>query len=143
VPEHVERITDVVDRRIVEMHDWAKNLFYHPGMRGRTSIKIVMDALWRSDAELRGQFEEWTALVGDVNADPYSALPAVVIAGVPQEVHEGTGAMKAYQEMMYGAEKHDPATKAKWAEMLEQYCRLDTLSMVLIYEYWKRVTRQA
>jgi len=48
--------------------------------------------------------------------------------------------MKAYQEMMYGEEKHIPATKAKWAGLLQQYCRLDTLSMVLIYECWRRVS---
>ena len=40
--------------------------------------------------------------------------------------------------MMYGVEKNDPIAKTQWRELLLQYCKLDTLSMVLIFEYWKR-----
>jgi hypothetical protein len=46
--------------------------------------------------------------------------------------------MRAYQEMMYGADKNDPDARAKWSALLTQYCRLDTLSMVLILEHWRR-----
>ena len=52
VPELIEWMTDVVENRIVDMHDWAKNDYYHPGMRGRTSIKVVLDALWKSDGAM-------------------------------------------------------------------------------------------
>ena len=48
VPELVEWMNDVVERRIVDLHDWARCDYYNPGMRGRTSIKVVLDALWRS-----------------------------------------------------------------------------------------------
>jgi hypothetical protein len=48
--------------------------------------------------------------------------------------------MRAYEAMMYGAEKNDPDAKAKWRKLLLQYCELDTLSMVLIFEYWRRAT---
>jgi hypothetical protein len=48
--------------------------------------------------------------------------------------------MRAYQEMMYGADKHDPLVRAKWGELLRRYCALDTLSMVLIFEHWRRLT---
>lgn len=34
-------------------------------------------------------------------------------------------AMQAYQEMMYGEHKSDPATRERWATLLKQYCRLD------------------
>jgi hypothetical protein len=57
-----------------------------------------------------------------------------------QDVHEGTGAMKAYQEMMYGVSAHDIGARSQWAQLLRQYCALDTLSMVLILEHWRRVT---
>jgi hypothetical protein len=46
--------------------------------------------------------------------------------------------MRAYQEMMYGADKNDPAKKDMWAGLLQRYCELDTLSMVLILEHWRR-----
>jgi len=138
VPELVDWMADVVENRIVDMHDWAKNDYYNPGMRGRTSIKVVLDALWKSDGAMRKQFEAWTGMAADESRDPYASLPPVEISGVLQDVHEGTGAMRAYQEMMYGADKNDPAVKDMWAGLLQRYCELDTLSMVLILEHWRR-----
>ncbi|MDQ6770340.1 MAG: DUF2779 domain-containing protein [Gemmatimonadota bacterium] len=138
VPELVEWMTDVFERRIVDMHEWARRDYYHPGMRGRTSIKVVLDALWKSDAAMRTQFEAWTGLPADASRDPYASLPPVEISGVMQDVHEGTGAMRAYQEMMYGTNKNDPAVADMWSGLLKRYCELDTLSMVLILEHWRR-----
>jgi hypothetical protein len=34
-------------------------------MKGRTSIKVVLDALWKSDPAMRAQFAEWTAWPAD------------------------------------------------------------------------------
>jgi hypothetical protein len=50
--------------------------------------------------------------------------------------------MRAYQEMMYGAEKHDPAARTGWRNVLEQCCPLDKLSMVLILEHWRPERRR-
>lgn len=142
-PELTAWMHDVVERRIVDLHAWARCHYYNPGMRGRTSIKVVLDALWRSDPAMRAQFAEWTGLSADNVLDPYNALPPVEIAGKMQDVHEGTGAMRAYQEMMYGADKNDLAVKEKWASLLRQYCSLDTLSMVLILDHWRRLVASA
>jgi hypothetical protein len=138
VPELIDWMTDVFENRIVDLHDWARRDYYNPGMRGRTSIKVVLDALWKSDAVMRKQFEAWTGLVADDSRDPYASLPPVEISGVSQDVHEGTGAMRAYQEMMYGTDKNDPEVTAMWSGLLQRYCALDTLSMVLILEHWRR-----
>ncbi len=138
VPELIAWMKDVCDNRIVDLHQWALRDYYHPGMRGRTGIKVVLDALWKSDGVMRKQFEGWTGLVADQSRDPYASLPPVEISGVLQDVHEGTGAMRAYQEMMYGADKNDPAVTAMWSGLLQRYCALDTLSMVLILEHWRR-----
>jgi hypothetical protein len=48
-PEIVAWIDDVVSHRVVDLHAWAKHDYYHPEMRGRTSIKVVLDALWKND----------------------------------------------------------------------------------------------
>jgi Domain of unknown function(DUF2779) len=138
VPELVAWMTDVVENRIVDLHDWALHDYYNPGMRGRTGIKVVLDALWKSDALMRKQFEAWMGMVAVESRDPYASLPPVEISGVVQDVHEGTGAMRAYQEMMYGADKNDPEKREMWAGLLQRYCELDTLSMVLILEHWRR-----
>ena len=138
VPDLVHWMTDVFERRIVDLHDWARCDYYHPGMGGRTSIKVVLDALWRSDAIMRRQFLEWSGLTEAPADDPYTALPPVEIDGKPERVHEGTGAMQAYQRMMYGEHTGDAVIRDRWATLLKQYCRLDTLSMVLILEHWRR-----
>jgi len=139
-PELAAWIADVNDRRMVDMHPWAQKDFHHPAMGGRTSIKVVLDALWGSDETMRAQFVEWTGLPADPSRDPYASLPPLEINGNLQDVVEGTGAITAYEAMMYGVEKNDLVAKAQWRELLLQYCKLDTLSMVLIFEYWKRVT---
>jgi hypothetical protein len=126
--------------RIFDLHKCATNDFYHPGMGGRTSIKVVLDALWKSDAVMRDQFAQWTGRRVSAAEDPYHALPALVIDDVEQDVREGTGAIRAYEAMMYGVEKNDPDAKAKWRRLLLQYCELDTISMVLVFEYWRRIT---
>lgn len=138
VPDLVSWLADVFERRIVDLYEWACRDYYHPAMGGSASIKVVLEALWRTDPAMRRQFVEWSGLTDAPAADPYHALPRVEIAGALREVREGTGAMQAYQEMMYGEHKSDAATRERWAMLLKQYCRLDTLSMVLILEHWRR-----
>jgi len=133
-------VDDLAKSRIVDLHEWAKSDFFHPVMRGRTGIKHVMDAIWPNDPAMRAQFIQWTGLPANTATSPYASLPPIEIKGVLQNVHEGTGAMRGYQEMMYGSDRRDPAVRAGWAHLLRQYCGLDTLSMLLIVEHWRRLT---
>ena len=107
-------------------------------MRGRTSIKVVLDALWKSDPVMRDQFAVWTRRPASELEDPYHALPSLEINGVVQDVREGIGAVRAYEAMMYGVERTDDEAKRAWRELLLEYCKLDTLSMVLVFEHWRR-----
>lgn len=124
--------------RILDMNKLTVDAFFHPRMGGRSSIKVVLDALWKSDALVRSRYETLTGRTADPTVDPYSLLPPVTINGVRHQVVEGTGAMRAYQAMMYGVERSDEEAKGKWRDLLLQYCQLDTLAMVLIWEYWER-----
>jgi hypothetical protein len=124
--------------RILDLNQVTRDHFFHPAMGGRTSIKVVLDALWRSDAAMRARFTEVTRHPADADQDPYHALPELEINGKPQAVVEGTSAICAYEAMMYGAERNEPATKTAWETLLKQYCALDTLAMVLIWEHWRR-----
>lgn len=137
VPELVKWLESVEDR-IVDLHDWAKADYYHPGMGGRTSIKVVIDALWNSDRQMREQFQQLTGIAPNDAVDPYHALPSISIDAADRSVRDGTAAMRAYDAMMYGPGRDDPETKTRWARLLKQYCHLDTLSMVLILEHWRR-----
>jgi hypothetical protein len=66
-------------------------------------------------------------------------LPPIEIANSKEVVRDGTGAMKAYQEMMYGQYRHDKEKRALWTALLKQYCKLDTLAMVVVWEYWRKL----
>ncbi len=127
--------------RQVDMLKLCREHYFHPGMGGSNSIKAVLDAIWRTSPAMRARFTELSGRAGDAALGPYASLPSATIAGAEQAVAEGTGAMRAYFAMVYGAERDDRAAADRWAELLLRYCELDTLAMVLIWEHWGRVTR--
>jgi hypothetical protein len=69
---------------------------------------------------------------------PYKTLPPLEIGGTILAVAEGTGAIRAYEAMVYGLEKEEAETKEKWKRLLLQYCKLDSLSMFFVWQHWKR-----
>jgi hypothetical protein len=69
---------------------------------------------------------------------PYESLPPLEINGTKVAVAEGTGAIRAYEAMVYGVERNDPASREKRKRLLLQYCKLDTLSMYLVCHHWTR-----
>ncbi len=127
------------DGRLVDMNALCAAGFFHPAMKGRTSIKKVLDAIWKTDAVVRARCAEWTGRAAD-ETDPYLALPRAQIGGTELHVVDGTGAMTAYQEMLYGASRADTERHRAWQQLLRQYCALDTLAMVLIWDFWRRQT---
>lgn len=124
--------------RILDLHDVCRRHYFHPIMGRRTSIKNVLEAVWSSFPEVRRRFEEIEGYPGDPESGPYAALPPIRIGGRTEVVAEGTGAIRAYEAMMYGLERDEPETREAWRDLLLQYCRLDTLAMVLIWEHWMR-----
>ena len=51
-------------------------------------------------------------------------------------VRDGTGAMRAYQDMLYGLRRTDERYRAAFKDTLLQYCKLDTLAMVMVWVHW-------
>jgi len=127
--------------RLLDMLKLCRAFYYHPGMGGSNSIKAVLDALWKASPELRARFVALAGREGDPGKGPYATLPPLLIDQEEESVTEGTGAMRAYFAMAYGVEKDDPAAKDNWARLLLEYCKLDTLAMLLIWEHWERLTR--
>ncbi len=126
--------------RIVDMCALAKDGYFHPEMKGSLSIKYVVPAIWRNDPELRKVpwFQKYAATKDGVVLNPYATLPPLPIGEKDELVNEGTGAMRAYQAMLYGQEGSDAKTKESWKRLLLQYCELDTMAMVIIFEHWWR-----
>lgn len=122
-----------------DMMEIAKAHYFHPMMKGSLSIKYVLPAVWSADKKLRAspEFSKYGKL--DANGallSPYATLPPVQIAGIEVAVQEGTSAVIAYQEMLFGLGKKDPEARKKYAQLLLEYCKLDTNAMVLIWRHW-------
>jgi hypothetical protein len=131
-------IERVIDHRIVDLCRLCEKEFFHPGMRGRVSIKVVLDTLWKADATMRARYVEWSGQAADPGVGPYEGLPPVRVAGRELNVADGTGAMQAYTAMLYGVERDEPDVRTAWEGLLRRYCELDTLAMVLIWDHWRR-----
>jgi len=125
--------------RLVDMNQLTVKNYFHPLMKGRTSIKVVCDALWKTSPQLRAQYPEYVKLGGKEVLSPYKTLPPLEIGGTMVAVAEGTGAIRAYEAMVYGLEKEDVKTKEKWKRLLLQYCKLDSLSMFFVWQHWRRL----
>ncbi len=136
----LDRITVDENPRIVDLHDLAKDHYFHPVMKGSLSIKYAVRAAWGENESLRKnplfakyvKYDEHGRLL-----DPYMALPRLPIGEKEEVVREGTGAMRVYQEMMFGKAKDDPDLRETYRQLLLQYCELDTLAMVFLWLHWR------
>jgi hypothetical protein len=55
---------------------------------------------------------------------------------ISETVKEGSGAMRAYQEMLFGKGKTDANRRERLKQELLNYCQLDTMAMVIIWKHW-------
>ena len=134
--------------RLIDMNAFTLKNYFHPYMKGRTSIKKTLPAIWNHNPYLHevAWFKPYVMHneVGLIQ-DPYSTLKikfATDFMGFPPAdgeadnsedvVSDGGAAMKAYQDMMFG----NPSNKLKLKQQLLEYCKLDTMAMVIIYHHW-------
>lgn len=125
------------DERVIDLCALARESYFHPDMNGRVSIKAVFPAVWRANPEVRrlSCFRDF----GQTD-DPYQALPPLPVAeGEEEVVREGTGAIRIYQDLMFGLARAEPATRRNYRKLLLQYCHLDTAAMVAIWWHWAGV----
>ena len=130
--------------RIRDLHQLALAHYFHPAMQGRTSIKVVLPAVWRSSAALRGH--PWFAAYLQLDAqgipcDPYKSLPPLPLGdaeGDEDAITDGTGAIRVYQDLIFRHEA-DPQFRENRRRLLLQYCELDTAAMVMIWRHWSGV----
>ncbi len=121
--------------RIRDLHDLAYAHYFHPAMKGRTSIKVVLPAVWQSDEKLRNHplFRHYLKTENGTSLDPYKALPALPLGQDSVAVREGTGAIRVYQDLIFN---QDVANRENRRELLWQYCQLDTAAMLMIWMHW-------
>lgn len=125
--------------RIRDLHELALAHYFHPEMLGRTSIKVVLPAVWRHNQKLRVHpwFSRYAAAAPDGSPlDPYKTLPSLPFGDGNEDedsaVVDGTGAIRVYQDLIFRRES-DQQFREK---LLKQYCELDTAAMVMIWMHW-------
>ena len=81
--------------------------------------------------------------------DPYKLLPRMfqdvsekdfALLSESDELRDGGAALTAYARMQF--EEMTEYERAEIQKALLQYCELDTLAMVMIYEGWREMVRQ-
>jgi hypothetical protein len=137
----IEALTAPENSRVVDLCALAKDYYFHPSMKGSLSIKQVLPAVWGADANLRADPLFLKYARRDDHGEllnPYATLPPLPIGETEEVVKEGTGAMRVYQEMMFGRAKDDPGRRETYRRLLLQYCELDTAAMFAICLHWIR-----
>ncbi|MDX2127864.1 MAG: DUF2779 domain-containing protein [Chloroherpetonaceae bacterium] len=136
--ESTAKIEGVSDGRMVDMNKLCFDYFFHPMMKGSTSIKAVLPAVWKDGVFLHelSWLKKYVKVEKGEVLSPYKALESIEIFERAERVEEGMGAMRAYEEMIYGRSAAHPEKKQKWEQLLLEYCKLDTLAMVIIWKYW-------
>jgi len=138
--------------RQIDLNELALKYYFHPKMGGRTSIKVTLPAVLseKTKTTIALLVENSFYKIDDNGTliDPYKTLPTISINNVEinddkiesvlktLNIHNGGVAMTAYREMMFGFGKNNTEAKTKIKNALLQYCKLDTLAMVIIWKHW-------
>ncbi|GHU02992.1 hypothetical protein FACS1894147_06160 [Spirochaetia bacterium] len=109
-PDLSEHLMNIHDRIVDLIVPFRSHYYYDRGFKGRSSIKLVLPALFPDDPEL-----DYKALHG---------------------IHNGGEAMNAFLDL----HKKTPEEIAETRADLLAYCRLDTLAMVKILDKLHEVT---
>lgn len=129
--------------RIRDLHKLAERHYFHPDMLGRTSIKVVLPAIWKHQDHIRNHpwFADYQIEKDNPGwDDPYKALPPLPLGDPENETEEdlvsdGTGAIRVYQQLLFAADLTE-GVKINHKKLLLQYCKLDTAAMVMIWLHW-------
>jgi hypothetical protein len=113
----------LVSGRLFDLHGLCFQHYFHPLMAGRTSIKAVLPAVWSVESPIKTQppHDEFPA-----EKDPYAVLKD---RGM---ISDGCLAMEGYLKV----QGSDMVTSKAAAHELIDYCRIDTLAMAFVFEYW-------
>lgn len=139
----LDEITRQDNPRIVDLCALAKEYYFHPIMKSSLSIKDVLAAAWATNSNLRANpfFNKYVKYDNNETLlAPYESLPPLPIGEKDEVVREGTGAMRVYQDMMFGSAREDVALRESYRALLLQYCELDTKAMVFIWMHWQQRT---
>jgi hypothetical protein len=123
----------------IDMNDITLEHYFHPDMQGKTSIKRTLPAIWNNNAYLHSipWLRKYLLMKDGQVQSPYETLSDDMSDSEKNDaVKEGTAAMRAYYDMLYGRGKSSPTEKEKIKSALLKYCALDTTAMYIIWRHW-------
>lgn len=150
-------------RDMVDLLKLVKQYYYHPLMKGSNSLKYVLPAVLNSSDYLQEKYSQpiyginsvirslnyedgWIWIRKDSGGgviNPYDLLPPL-FEGIDDEqieqflmksnIQEGGAAMTAYARMQFT--RITDLERDRIVRGLLKYCELDTLAMVMLWEYW-------
>lgn len=142
------------ERKMIDLCDIVKKYFYHPDLKGSNSIKAVLPTVIKisdyikqkyakpiSEIELNSKnFKKNHIWIKNDIYDPYESLPKPDFSkiknpiGMIEKLNNGGEALMAYAKIQYFNMSNDERNILK--DSLLKYCELDTLAMVIIYEFF-------
>lgn len=132
--------------KFVDLDSVTRSHYFHPLMKNRTSLKVVVAAIWTSFSYLHHVPYFRPYLVSNSSngqiSSPYSSLPKQIIGDRPISISDGNSAMLAYLEIVCGQAKNNPKSIERWLQLLRQYCCLDTMAMIMIWHHWQTQTQK-
>lgn len=155
-------------RSMVDLCKLVKDYFYDPRTKGSNSIKAVLPSVLSRSEYLQNKYSQaiygknsiiksknfdngWIWIKHDENSnviDPYKLLPKLfddidsdlADAFITEDsINSGGAALTAFAKIQF-VEMTD-LERAHIIKGLLKYCELDTLAMVMIYEYWLDLLR--
>ncbi|QDO95303.1 DUF2779 domain-containing protein [Formosa sediminum] len=149
-------------RDMIDLYRVVKDYYYHPITEGSISIKAILPAVLNSSMFLKEKYanpiEDIQVTSKNFNEDhafitikdglvisPYKTLPALFedwsenqledLVSEMSSISDGGAALTAYSKLQF--ETMQESERLEISKGLLKYCELDTLAMVMIYEYFK------
>ena len=142
------------ERALIDLKDIVLKHYYHPSMKGSNSLKAVLPAIMQSSPFLKQKYSQPLAFGENLQGkiffkeenglvlDPYKLLPKIKSEVSSSNVYfgellaDGAAAMKAFQLIQF-SDIISSDDKENLIEALLNYCELDTLAMVMLFEHLK------
>jgi hypothetical protein len=152
-------------RDMVDMWDLVVRYHYSPYTQGSNSIKAVLPAVIHDSEFIQNKysqpiygknkeisslnFDNHIWIQPDKDYDPYKTLPKIFeeydedkldsLVEDMEQIAQGGAAMIAYAKLQFS---HVPeAQREQIKQALLKYCELDTMAMVMIWDYWREELR--
>lgn len=148
-------------RNMVDLCEMVKRFYYDPFTNGSNSIKAVLPAVLNRSRMLQKKYSQpiygteaipshnfkdkaWIEIKDGVVLNPYKKLDPLFEGKTEEQLEgyitdpslaDGGAAMMAYAKMQFTEMREEE--RCLVTEGLLRYCELDTLAMVLIWEFWK------